>query len=138
MPDTHTYTHLYPRFIACIDTFLLHVYRSVSLARMWRYMQFAYLFHQYAKSFLSTDGRIADSAVRHPGVERTFSSCEYQNLRHYRQIGYCVLLCFYCASVNDLSLLFFRQDLFYNSCLIYNYHWFSSGMSWLMPIVPIY
>ena len=54
--------------------FLLHVYRSVSLAHMWRYMQLAYLFHQYAKSLLITDGRIADCTVRHPGVERLFSS----------------------------------------------------------------
>ena len=38
-------------------------------------MQLAYLFHQYAKSLLSTDGRIADCTVRHPGVERPFSSC---------------------------------------------------------------
>ena len=37
-------------------------------------MQLSYLFHQYAKSFLSTDGRIADCTVRHPGVERPFSS----------------------------------------------------------------
>ena len=54
--------------------FLLHVYRSVSRARMRRYMQLAYLFHQYAKSLLSTDGCIADCTVRHPGVERPFSS----------------------------------------------------------------
>ena len=69
-------THPYPcpRLIACTDTFLLHVYRSVSLARMRCYMQLAYLFHQYEKSLLSTDGRIADCTVRHPGVERPFSS----------------------------------------------------------------
>ena len=72
--NTHTHTHLYPRFIACTHIFLLHVYRSVFLARMRRYMQLAYLFHQYAKSFLSTDGHIADCTVRHPGVERPFSS----------------------------------------------------------------
>ena len=41
---------------------------------MRRYMQLAYLFHQYAKSLLSTDGRTADCTVRHPGVERPFSS----------------------------------------------------------------
>ena len=41
---------------------------------MRRYMQLAYLFHWYAKSLLSTDGRIADCTVRHPGVERPFSS----------------------------------------------------------------
>ena len=49
-------------------------YSSVSLARMRRYMQLAYIFHQYAKSLLSTDGHIADCTVRHPGVERPFSS----------------------------------------------------------------
>ena len=37
-------------------------------------MQLAYLFHRYAKSLLSTDGRIADCTVRHPGVERPFPS----------------------------------------------------------------
>ena len=71
---THTYTHPYPypRFIACTDTYFS--FRRVSLTRMRRYMQLAYLFHQYAKSLLSTDGRIADCAVRHPGVGRPFSS----------------------------------------------------------------
>ena len=54
--------------------FLLHVYRGVSLARMRRYMQLAYLFHQCAKSLLNRDSRIADCTVRHPGVERPFSS----------------------------------------------------------------
>ena len=41
----------------------LHVYRSVFLARMRRYMQLAYLFHQCAMSLLSRDGRIADCTV---------------------------------------------------------------------------
>ena len=50
--------------------FLLDVYRSVFLARMRRYKQLTYLFHQCATSLLSRDGRI----VRHPGVERPFSS----------------------------------------------------------------
>ena len=54
--------------------FLLHVYKSVSLARMRRYMQLAYLLHRCAKSFLSRDRLIADCSVRHPGVERPFSS----------------------------------------------------------------
>ena len=54
--------------------FLLHVYRSVSLTRLRRYMQLAYLFHQCAKSLLSRDSLIADCTVRHPGVERPFSS----------------------------------------------------------------
>ena len=52
--------------------FLLHVYKSVSLARMRRYMQLAYLFHQCAKSFLSRDSHIAGCTVRHPGLERPF------------------------------------------------------------------
>ena len=54
--------------------FLLHVYWSVFVARMRRYTQLAYLFHQCATSLLSRDSRIADCAVRHPGVERPFSS----------------------------------------------------------------
>ena len=67
---THTYTHPYPRLVA----FLFHVYRSVSLARMRRCTQLAYLFHQCATSLLSRDSRIADCTVRHRGVERPFSS----------------------------------------------------------------
>ena len=47
--------------------FLFHVYRSVFLARMRRYTQLAYLFHQCATS-LRRDGRIADCTARHPGV----------------------------------------------------------------------
>ena len=72
---THTYTHPhpYPRFIACTDTYFS--FRRVSLACMRRHMQLTYLFHQYAKSLLSAEGRIADCSVRHPGVERPFSSC---------------------------------------------------------------
>ena len=54
--------------------FLLYVYRSVSLSRMRRYTQLAYLFHQCATNLHSRDGRIADCTVRHPGVERPFSS----------------------------------------------------------------
>ena len=37
-------------------------------------MQLAYLFHQCAKGLLSRDSQIADCTVRHPGVERPFSS----------------------------------------------------------------
>ena len=52
----HTYTHPYPcpYLIICTNT------RSVSPARMRRYVQIAYLFHQFATSFLSRDCRIAD------------------------------------------------------------------------------
>ena len=57
--------------------FLFHIYRSVSLARMRRYMQLAYLFHQCVKRFLSGDSRIADCTMRHPGVERPFSSWSF-------------------------------------------------------------
>ena len=54
--------------------FLLHVYRSVFLARMLRYTQLAYLFHHCATSLFSRDSRIPDCTVRHPGVERPFSN----------------------------------------------------------------
>ena len=54
--------------------FLFHAYRNVSLARMQCYTQRAYLFYQCGTSLLSRDGRIADRNVRHPGVERPFSS----------------------------------------------------------------
>ena len=71
---THKYTHPYPRLVALHNTFLFHVYRNISLARMRRYTQLAYLFHQCAMSLLSRDSRIADCTVRYPGVERPFSS----------------------------------------------------------------
>ena len=54
--------------------FVFHVYRSVSLARMRSYTHLPYLYHQCATSLLSRDSRIADCTVRHPGVERPFSS----------------------------------------------------------------
>ena len=69
---THSYP--FPRLIACTNTYFLHVYRSISVARMRRYTQLAHLFHQCATSLLSRDGRIADCTVRHPGGERPFSS----------------------------------------------------------------
>ena len=70
--DRHTHIHTPISTLHCLHRhiFFLYVYRSISLARM----QSAYLFHQYAKSLLSTDGRIADCTVRHPGVKRPFSS----------------------------------------------------------------
>ena len=92
LPYTHTHTHtqvaVYWRVgwwwhtpipmltLDCLHRyiFLLHVYRSVSLAHMRRYMQLVYLFYQRAKSLLSRDSRIADCTARHPGVERPFSS----------------------------------------------------------------
>ena len=52
-------------------------------------MQLAYLFHQYAKSLLSTDGRIADRTVRHPGVERPFSSfiiCDHTKIFNFETV----------------------------------------------------
>ena len=72
--NDYTHSYICPRLIACTKTFFFHVYRSVSLTRMPRYTQLAYLFHQCATSLLSRDGRIADCTVRHPGVERPFSS----------------------------------------------------------------
>ena len=71
---THTYRPM--PTVDCLHKhiFLLHVYRSDFLARMRRYTQLTYLFHQCAASPLIRDGRIADCTVRHPGVERPFSS----------------------------------------------------------------
>ena len=75
---TGTYTHpcSYPRLIAGTTHTLryafLHDYRSVSLARMRRYTQLAYLFLQCQRSFLSTDDCIADWTVRHQSVELPF------------------------------------------------------------------
>ena len=74
----HTHTHTYIHATLLAQTHISpSCLQDVSLARMWRYMQLAYLFHQYAKSLFSTDGRIADFTVRHPGVERPFSSCPH-------------------------------------------------------------
>ena len=78
--DTHIHTPI-PTF-GCVakHIFLFHVYRCVSLARMRRYTQLAYLFHQCATSLLSRDRRIADRTVRHPSVERPFSSLKFKLL----------------------------------------------------------
>ena len=69
-----THTHTLMPDVLHKHIFLFHVYRTVSLARMRRYTQLAYLFHQCAMSILSRDSRIADCTVRHQGVERQFSS----------------------------------------------------------------
>ena len=76
---THT-SILMPTF-DCMHkhVFLLHADRSVSLARMWRYTQLSYLFHQCTTRLLSRDDRIADCTVKHPSVEHPFSS-SYLNL----------------------------------------------------------
>ena len=71
---THTYTHPCPHLIVCTNTFLFHVYRGVSLARMQRYTQLTYFFNQCATSLISRDRSIAVCTVRHPGVELPFSS----------------------------------------------------------------
>ena len=76
---THTYSHLYPRLIACTNT---HTSRGAFLPLastcMLRYTQLAYLFYHSGTSHLSKDSRIADCSVRHPDVYRSFSSlyCE--------------------------------------------------------------
>ena len=71
---THTYTHPYPRLIALHNTyfsftltgaFLLH---ACGVTRNWRTY-----FISVRRVFL-VDSRIADCTVRHPGVERLFSS----------------------------------------------------------------
>ena len=86
MTHTHTQVAVYLIWLMMTHTprptfdcvaqhiFLFHVYRSVFLARMRGYAQLAYLFHQCAPNLLSRDSRIADCTVRHPGVERPFSS----------------------------------------------------------------
>ena len=126
---THTYTHPYPRLIALHNSFLFHVYRSVSLACMWRYTQLAYLFHQCAMSLFSRDSHIADCTVRHPGVKHLFSSlnCFWD----FQCILYCTyeswLLCRLttncsCAKYRDLatsSLLILFSWLFFLRILYY-------------------
>ena len=71
----HTHTHIHAHrdgLHKCI--FLFHIYRSVSFARIRRYTQLAYLFHQCATSLLGRDSRIADCTVKHPSVEHPFSN----------------------------------------------------------------
>ena len=75
---THIHTPISTFGCVAKHIFLFHVYRSVSLARMRRDTKLAYLFHQCATSLLSRDSRIADCTVRHPGVERLFSSYIYE------------------------------------------------------------
>ena len=87
-----THTHPYPRLVTLQNTYLFHVYRSVSLARMRRYTQLAYLFHQCATSLLSRDSCIADCTVRHPGVERPWSSFQEVGLKILGRIFEKVLL----------------------------------------------
>ena len=58
---------------------------------MRRYTQLAYLFHQCATSLLSRDSRIADCTVRHPGVERPFSSLAF-SIGHTTHISNVVAL----------------------------------------------
>ena len=71
-----TMTHTPIPTFGCVakHIFLFHVYRRVSLARVRRYTQLAYLLHQCATSLLSRDCCIASCTVRHPGVEHPFSS----------------------------------------------------------------
>ena len=76
---THIHTPIPTFDYIAQHIFLFHVYRSVSLARMRRYTQLEYLFHQCATSLFSRDSLIADCTVRHPGVERPFSSFEFDN-----------------------------------------------------------
>ena len=77
--DRHTYTHPCIRLIACTNThtlsdaFHVHTYRSVSITRMQRYAQLAYLCHQCGTS-LFTRRSFVDGTVRHPGVARSFCS----------------------------------------------------------------
>ena len=52
---------------------ILH-YRSVSFTRVQDYTQSVYLFHQCGTSLFSRDGLIAYRTVRHPDVDRPFSS----------------------------------------------------------------
>ena len=75
---THIHTPI-PITLDCLHKliFLLHVYGSVSLTRMRRCTQLAYVFHQCATSLLSRDARIADCTLRHPCVELSFSSLTY-------------------------------------------------------------
>ena len=76
MTDTYTPIHTHTRLIACTNTYFSFTLTGASLARMRRYPQLAYLFHQCATSLLCRDGSIADftMTVTHPGAERQFSS----------------------------------------------------------------
>ena len=85
---THTYIHRYPRLIACANThasggaFFFHTCRSVFRSRMQPYTQLSYLFLQCGTNVLSRGCHIANGTVRHPGVERSFSSFNY--FKHFK------------------------------------------------------
>ena len=78
---THIHTPILISTLDCVHkhslsrgAFLFHAYRSVSISRMQRYMQLAYLFRHCRTSLLSRDGRIVDCTMRQPSVQRPFSS----------------------------------------------------------------
>ena len=65
---THTYPHPYPRLVALQNNF------SFTFTGVFLLHACGVQFHLCATSLLSRDSRIADCTVRHPGVERPFSS----------------------------------------------------------------
>ena len=74
--DDNRHTPISMPTLDCLPkhTFLFHAYRSVSFTHMQHYTQLAYLFHQCRTGLRSRDDRTADCTVKHPGVERPFSS----------------------------------------------------------------
>ena len=73
---THAYTHTHPcqRLIALHNTYFYFTFPGAFLLHACGVIRNAHLFHQCVTSLLSRDSRIADCTVRHPGVERPFSS----------------------------------------------------------------
>ena len=79
--DTHTHTPVCTPTLDCLHK---HTYTSwrVSLLQLQElflytaagYTQFDYLFHKCRTSLLNRNCRIADCTMKHPGVERPFST----------------------------------------------------------------
>ena len=77
---THTYTHLYPRFIACTDAYFSFMFTGAIPLHACGVTCNLRTYYTSMRSLLSTDGRIADCTVRHPGVERPFSSIRQHSM----------------------------------------------------------
>ena len=99
---SHIHTPIPMPTLDCLHRriFLFHAYRSGFFARIRRYTQLTYVFQQYATSFLSRDGRIDDCTVRHPDVERPFSSSLFVSY------AYCFCFVFNNLSVTLIFLFF--------------------------------
>ena len=96
---THTCTPV--PTLACLQkhvvtprgAFLFHTYRSVSLTRMLRYTQLAYLLHQCGTSLLSGDCRIADCTVTYTYITLYWERLHFLDLHRQERVHLACLRC---------------------------------------------